>query len=667
MRRGRGNPSTREKFVYRDIITAFDIETSRIPCTHRITYNPQHKEVHHWQTAMYIWQWQFDEYYTVIGRTWDEYRRFAQELESHIHGNERLVVFVHNLSYEFQFLRAVYDWHCEDVFCLKSRHVLRAFAPGRKLEFRCSYMHSNMSLGQYTHKMEVAHTKLSGDEFDYSQIRYPWTKLTDEQMEYAVNDVLGLVEAIKKEMSLDGDTLYTFPLTSTGYLRREVKRALKPLQGKLIKPMLPDMQTYKLLREAFAGGDTHANRYYAGQILHDVHSYDRSSSYPDVQCNDLFPSSKFEHLGPDMILGLDEYKNLAYKRGKAVVARCIFSGLKLKNETFGCPYFSRSKCRGIINGIFDNGRVLEAEALEITLTEIDMQIVLEEYKFDTVLFTDVMFASKAPLPKEFRKILIEYYEKKTALKDIEGQEIYYMKSKNKLNSGYGLTAQDIGKQSTIFMDGEFVFDEETDLETRIEKYQKKGFVPYQWGVYTTAHARYRLHEAIWMVGDDFVYCDTDSVKFVGNHDFTEYNKTRTEHSKVNGATAIDKHGKRYYMGVYEEERPYDVFRTWGAKKYAYIIEGKLSVTVSGVNKKKGGKELAENGGIEAFAPGFCFVAAGGSESEYNDQPPERELVIDGKRLEVGPNICIKDGTYILGITQEYGAIIERARILCYKE
>ena len=66
-KRKRGNQGGNSKKDYKSIITAFDIETSRI------------KSIE--QSIMYIWQWQFDEEYTVIGRTWEQFNDFVQKLK----------------------------------------------------------------------------------------------------------------------------------------------------------------------------------------------------------------------------------------------------------------------------------------------------------------------------------------------------------------------------------------------------------------------------------------------------------------------------------------------------------------------------------------------------------------------------------------------------------
>ncbi len=60
-----------------------------------------------------------------------------------------------------------------------------------------------------------------------------------------MNDVRGLVEALKAEMSRDDDTLYTIPLTSTGYVRREVKAALRQWGRHRLAELMPGREVYQ--------------------------------------------------------------------------------------------------------------------------------------------------------------------------------------------------------------------------------------------------------------------------------------------------------------------------------------------------------------------------------------------------------------------------------------
>ena len=171
---------------------------------------------------MYIWQFQVGTGITIIGRYWDEFVVLLELIAGALGPDERIVVYDHNLSYEWSFLHdmKVLGPYVDDesVFCLKPRKVCKFLCFDNKIEFRCSYIHSNMGLDDFTKKMQVKHQKLSGEEFDYSKTRYPWTELSDRELEYAANDVIGLVEAIQKEMEVDHDDLYSIPLTSTGYV-----------------------------------------------------------------------------------------------------------------------------------------------------------------------------------------------------------------------------------------------------------------------------------------------------------------------------------------------------------------------------------------------------------------------------------------------------------------
>lgn len=669
-----GGQKRRSKAVYKDIITAFDIETSVIP------------EIN--QAVMYVWQMHFDGIGTVFGRTWNDFKRLIWNITKDMKKDQMLVVYVHNLSYEFQFLRGIYDFTPDEVFAIESRRIMKC-SMFNKIEFRCSYIHSNMSLGLYTEKMNVEHKKLDGDDFDYSIARYWFTPLTSEELDYCRNDVLGLVEALKVEMEMDGDNLYTIPLTSTGYVRRDVKNSMESINKKWLRDQLPEYEVYRALREAFRGGNTHANRYYVGEIIQGVKSFDRSSSYPDVQCNCDFPISAFveEHN-----MDLKKYIYLTQVAKRAVLTRVAIKGLRLIDKKWGCPYLSLDKVRHISEYINDNGRILEAEYLETTLTDIDLNIIIQEYEFDDIAFIATWSAKYGKLPKEVTDVIRYYYTKKTELKGIKDKEVFYAKIKAKLNAVFGMSAQNPVKHSIKYVGvtnaiDPFIEAEASD-EQLLEDSNKKAFFNYAWGVWTTAWARYRLEEGIRLVHETpqaiFLYTDTDSVKYCGDVDWTEYNEERKEDSIKSGAFATDQSGETHYMGVYEPDGEYYEFVTLGAKKYAYRKkkDGHIDATVSGVGKNQilkdgtikkigGGLELEgyvkENGkiyrkhkdwGLENFKPGFIFKESGGNELKYNDAPVMKEVIIDNHRVVIGPNVVIKESTYTLGVSDEYARVLK---------
>lgn len=659
--RKRGNPGTRRKLDYLHPLSAFDIETSRDPASD--------------QAWMYIWMWGFEDIGVLMGRTWEELKEAMAKVKEQI-GSRTLVILVHNLSFEFQFLRYIHEWQPEEVFAIQPRKVCRCYM-GNSFEFRCTYLHSNMSLDLWTHKMGVEHTKLDGMEFDYEKMRFSDTPMTEKELEYCCNDVLGCMEAYRAEMERDHDFLSTIPMTSTGYVRRDVKRAMHPLMRSL-HFMAPSYSTYRVLREAFRGGLTHANRYYAGVILHNVQSADRSSSYPDVICNDDFPMGKFRK-----VRNCSERKVLQIiKDRKAVVCRVMFWGIRLRDPMDGFPYLSVSKCRGLRSlgrdGKFatyteDNGRILRADFLETSVTDVDLRIILRQYAWDDMQIHEAWWTHYGPLPDPLRLTVIDYYRAKTELKGKQDQEskLLYDKSKNLLNSCYGMMAQDPLRDSLAWLNGAWqtaYFDKdkgewivgEKDPEKRLTEAQRNLYLLYQWGCWVTAWARLRLMEGVEQCKGQCVYVDTDSCKYLGNVDWSKYNRRRIKASAISGAWATDAKGKRHYMGVYEQEEGYKDFKTLGAKKYAFIHEGsdKVETTIAGVSKKLGGKELQANGGLPAFSEGFIFSLAGGTESTYNDHTPIGKTRIRGHEVELGPNICIGPSTYRVGLTDDYRRILE---------
>ena len=650
-KRRRGNQGRRDGRRYKDIVCAFDIETTRLDAENSI---------------MYVWQFQAGLEWTVSGRSWKECFRFFQNLCEGLEEKEYIAIYVHNLSFEFQFLSSYYKFRPDEVFATASRRILKAEMYGH-LEFRCSYLHSNMSLGEFVSKMGADHLKLSGKEFNYDKLRFPWTPLTDQEWEYALNDVRGLVEAIIIEMQHDQDTLYTIPLTSTGYVRRDVKRAMREIGPWYVKAMLPDWETYCMLREAFRGGNVHANRYFAGQILKDVGSDDRSSAYPSAQLNDMFPVSEFRDFQdptPERVI------DLMQRRQKATLMCVAFWGLRLKDPFWGCPYIPTDKSRNIINAAFDNGRILRAEYLEITITDIDFDIIASEYEWENVEFLKVKYARYGKLPEPLKRCIISYYRAKTELKGVPGEEIYYTKSKNKLNSVYGMSATNPVKPELYYLGaGSYEEDREKTGPELLEESNRRAFFPYQWGVWTTAWARYRLEEGIRLAHEqgEFVYCDTDSVKYLGEVDFTDHNRIRIEESQESGAYATDPAGVTHYMGVYEHEGRYKYFATRGAKKYAYVDgKDKLHLTVAGVKKIQGAEELQELGGIQAFLNDEIQFTRDETETVYVDKPRGYRRFYErktGKRRRIYLTTCvtIRPSTKTLSDTQEYADLLEDAQ------
>ena len=198
---------------------------------------------------------------------------------------------------------------------------------------------------------------------------------------------------------------------------------------------------------------------------------------------------------------------------------------------------------------------------------------------------------KGPLPQCIRDFIIEAYRYKTSLKGLPGElnETLYNKSKNRINGIYGLMATNPIRQGIEYMaeDRDFHFDEHTTEAELFARCKKSYWLPYQFGIWTTANARFELYRCARLASHgqergfhDLVYCDTDSVKYIGDVDFSEYNKEKIRLSTESGAYAVDAKGKTHYMGALERDGFYVDFKSAGPKEFLTLIDNAQLVITS---------------------------------------------------------------------------------------
>lgn len=640
----KSNPLIQPTKRYLEHLMTFDIETSTIEKTDGT-----------FEGFMYHWQVCIDGY-VCFGRTWKEFLTFLRKMNRSLKNyNEqhKLICYIHNFSYEFQFL---YSWiKLTNVFAIDKRKPLKAISKDFNIEFRCSYLLSNMNLKKFIENTPNAHYFKGSGDLDYKKVFTPKSILTMSELGYCYNDVMGLYEAII--YLLREDTLTTIPLTSTGYVRRECRNNMRKNKKnrKQFLDLKLDDKLYKLCKDAFRGGNTASNRYKTNFINYDVSSYDMSSAYPYAMISGLYPITPFQEETITSLDMLDDYNNRY-----CTLAYYSFENIKLK-KGIPFPYIPYSKCIEFIAPSYDsefkgkeycyNGRVLEAEFIKIAMTNYDYQIFIRQYEYDeeNVRVEDFYYSHKGFLPKELTDTVIEFFTLKSQLKGIEEKTYEYMKSKNKLNSLYGMIVTDIIRQENLF-DDQWKKGENSTLE---EYYSKRNnFLTYQWGLFVTAICRMNLQKAIDKIGLDCVYIDTDSVKFVGEHDnvFEQINQEMIDWCTKNDIiNYVNVGNHKYFLGLYDKEKGYDEFVTLGAKKYAFKQNNKIGITVAGLNKKSGAKELERKGGLSKFKIGTEFLDSGRKTVYYNDDK-KHFLTVQGCQIENASNIALVDTTYTLGMT-----------------
>lgn len=595
-----------KKISYYNFPVAFDIETTSF-----VHSNGQKSAI------MYVWTLSINGK-IIMGRTWEEFIECCKIIAKWFNtGDEkRLIIYIHNLSFEFQFLHKYFNF--TKVFSLKKRVPIQAITD-LGIEFRCSYKLSGYSLktlGKNLTKYKIE--KLSGD-LDYNLPRNKKTILTEKEIRYCVNDVLVVTAYIQEYIERVGN-IYDIPLTKTGAVRKlarnycfynngRKKENRDTLQKyrKFIRGLILEENEYNLLRKAFMGGFTHANALYSRQIVENVRSYDFTSSYPAVMLSEKFPMSS-----PKKVIIKSDEEFRKYLR-----TCCCFFDIEIEGLqplVYFENYLSKSHCCELKGIVENNGRIVSAEHLKTTVTEQDFYIIEKYYKWDKLLISNFHYMLKGYLPKNFILAILDMYEAKTTLKDVEGREQEYLVAKENLNSLYGMSVTDICREEIIYSPFEWT-GKKPDITKAITKENKslKRFLYYPWGVWVTAYARFNLFTAITVLKDDYVYADTDSVK-IRNYEkhldyFEAYNRaiiSKIERAmkfhNINPERTRPKNikGEVKQIGIWEDEGLYNRFKTLGAKRYMVEKNGKINITVSGLNKQTCVPYLLEKYGDKIF-------------------------------------------------------------------
>ena len=618
------------------------------------------------QACMYVWQFSINDQ-VYYGRTWKEFVSFLDLLEAN--DDTRKLVFVHNLSFEFQALWSVL--RIKTVMSRKSRKLLTCELEDYNIEFRCSMMLSNLKLEKLPDVYQLPVKKKVGD-LDYSLLRTPATPLTEKELGYCEFDCLVTYWYIKTELETY-ERVDRLPTTSTGKVRKQLQRLVLSdysYRARVGKQINIDPRVYNMLVDAFAGGYTHANYIYTDDVLPNVDSYDETSAYPYVLVTCKFPSTEFKRCNIKRVEQMNP--NFAY------LVRVTIKNPKSKYYN---NFISSSKCdniKGYPN--YDNGRIISANEITITCTDIDLKFFLDAYSYNSYEIEECYYSVYNYLPIEYVNFILDKYVLKTELKNVEGKELEYAREKGAFNSLYGMTVT-----NTIRADVEFAHYEEwierplsnAEIGEKLGKEKGKGFLNFAWGVWSTAYARDNLLRRVLDLDQYVVYCDTDSIKLVQGYDksvFEKYNQSVEDKiryvCKVRGIdfnryAPSDIKGIPHLLGVFECETgkgrtvTYDKFITQGAKKYAVEIDGKIYVTVSGVPKSGGAKCLKS---LDEFRDDLVFDFENTNKLTlfYNDNQ-ESYTITDylGNSYTVNDKsgICMIPTTYKLGKALDYIELI----------
>ena len=590
--------------------------------------------------------------------------------------------------------------------------------------FKCSFKLTQKSLAQWGKDMNTPHRKLVGT-VDYDAIHYQDSPLDFTDWKYMFYDVIVLDECVRTQLKVYNDDLISLPLTVTGYVRREVKTEyLKEKKNRYkFKDRQLSFENYIMCRNEFSGGLTHGNRHHAertirigniinGKEVKSIKHRDFRSHYPSQQRAYEFPIGKPYLFYSSDLVKADGIKAPTVKRLLELAkTRCLLIEIslayaKLKDNKISIPYLQSSKCsKGSFTDkdmILDNGRVLKIgeynpekkynKMCRLVLNEDDLKIILMQY--ETVFVIEkVVSMARGKLPKYLIDSIDKFFKGKTDYKD-QVKELErlgksgadpellealtnLMISKGMLNGIYGMSATDPIRASYYENYEELEPSErwaeeyktEEDKETELNKFYNNfsGFLDYQFGAWTTSHARLELIKFCMIVGwENVLYCDTDSIFYISNDEIesrvNKQNEICIAHSEKVGAFIVSNKGKKVHYDQFELEKETIIsFRFLHAKCYAYETikyrkDGKpltdesgnalteLHCVIAGVKRfgtDDSGKKISresELGSIDNLSNGFVFIHCGGMTKKYVYDYPHTEY-INGHETEIA-SACI---------------------------
>ena len=661
----------KKKVHYVEHLAAFDIETSSymdegekraIVYSYALAIDDT---IHHSRSA--------DEFFPLL-------ERIAADMELSL--DRRLVIYVHNLAYEWQFIKHYMSW--DTAFAISSdRRVVRAVST-LGIEFRCSYVLTNKDLAPVGEDVGVQ--KMVGD-IDHSLIRNSITPLSDGEMGYIGNDVRILIEFERQALAREGGSieqaLHSIPITKTGYVRRRMRKAAlaDPAYEQLISELTLTEETYTLARHSFQGGYTHANSTVMGQEMGETVAVDLASSYPSSMLQFTYPMSSFHSVAHEFTA---EELDKCIGHIHFFVTFVVYDAV----SRYPFPYISLSKALSISDPFVDNGRVFSAASMTLTMTDVDWQIFRRCYDVERIEIVDVMMAPAEYLPAAITDSIVAMYGDKTALKGVPGQEVNYRSAKEDINGVYGSVAMDPVRIIFEFNpeDSEFVATIPT-IEEALSKHNnsRNRYLFYPWAAWVTAYSRYVLLTTIYDLidaGVTVMYCDTDSIyhkpspKSQGiiervNNEVRERLSTAMHYrwfyasdEEVEDALAPkDIKGVRHHIGLFEVDGHYDNFKTLGAKRYAVEKNGEFEITVAGLSKGAA-SYIEEIGGMDAFVDGLTVPAekSGRLTHTYSEETAHN-LITDylGNTCEMKQVgfIHLEPSPYVLTVSDDYTRFVQR--------
>lgn len=571
-----------------DVPVSWDIETST-------------DGNHSW---LYAFGFSFDGK-AYLGRTWEDFEKTLQKLMTIVPDRGVVTIFVHNLGYEYFFMK--HRFIIKNAFFKSSKKPILVELGGSYdgIILKDSYQISGYSLREWA---EISGFKIQKGDLDYSIVRTPETILTAPEMSYIERDVLIIDEGIRKLVQVlpyEKKVIGSIPLTKTQLVKTEMLHGCMASYHykKVCRDSQFDVETLEFMKRCFRGGSIGASC--PCQIMNNMTRYDISSQYPFELLTRKYPLGRYdtvENPTPRDLKNLLEYDHLF------IIEFQVFN---LKRKP-GFPKFLQSE-----------------RAQHFYMTSIDFRIFRFIYDFEIVRINRITFWWNSDLVfPQIRNFILRKYKTKTKLKGIPGREWEYEHEKSNLNTVAGLVSTFPIRDCYTVSGEKISMDPEQQLE---EYYNGMARLPYSIGLFMVSYARASLWNAIQRIGPySTVYFDTDCVDVIGECDdiIEELNQKRLEILKKIGyneddISPEDSYGQHHTIGFFEKKWTGARFCAIAPKCYAAEIPGTgLKAVVGGCSTDR---KLEHVKSLEQFESDDLLIPGGLKASEYKNEPFEIEV------------------------------------------
>lgn len=665
-------------------------------------------------SVLYVWQMAIegDRPYVFMGRTWDEFNIFMEKLTTEIRrqavygfesisrlfessyaqkakNNVSCKIYIHNLGFEFQHLRNVYDFYhkkgrkgnSSNVFARSKRKPMKCHINTNhvRVEFRDTLVLTQKSLKSWCKDEKLPVAKLSEPKDYYLEMRLPTTTLRDDEILYSINDVVSMLYGLEKYRD-KYETLNNIPLTQTGAVRKTC-RARIAKENKDWAKRCHDItisytpEEFKKLTKLFQGGWTHGNKHYIGKTVENVKCYDFASSYPAVMTTRTYPIGQFIKCDVTEFEDLErqDLNNPKYRWYMKIRLHDVVS--KLDNSYWSLSKVALEEDTPIKSPMVDNGRIYACKEMCCYMTDLDWDTFKQCYSFKNPEVIELRKSESGYFPTEMIETILEYFEYKSSLKGLEDSESLYVESKQFINSIYGVFVTKIISEIVSFDDNGWDSKEPDDTsfyEMLQQTDEENSFTMYQAGVWVTAWARHNLFDFIIKLDKRIVYCDTDSIKGVFTDEdikfVEEYNKNieklENDVAKKLGIdpsryTATTSKGKIKRLGVMEREDDCELFKTLGAKRYVDLVNGEIECTIAGLPKSAGKAKIKS---VDGFHDGLVWNTIESEKliAHYNDNQSSCIWTDrDGNKWKSDDKygICLQPTTFDLSMGKEFAEFL----------